>query len=44
MISNIPNNLIKIWRTDKNGIIKRYAYNKESLGVWTLWEETETGN
>ena len=36
-ISPIPNNLIKIWRTDNNGQLSRGDINSQYIGKWALW-------
>ena len=34
--SLIPNNLVKIWRTDNNGQLSQNETNKKYIGKWTM--------
>ena len=43
-ISLIPNNLIKIWRTDNNGQLSRNDTNSQYVGKWTLGGKLENPN
>ena len=40
----IPNNIIKIRRTDSDRGIARSSYNTDSVGEWALRKEIAPGN
>ena len=40
--SLIPNNLVRVWRTDNNGQLQKTDNN--NVGPWAMWKKLENAN